>query len=362
MKRICFVAQFPPPMHGLSKAVQTLYESDLNQFFDFEKVNITDNNMFLRNLWKIFRSRADLFYFTLSQTKWGNVRDLIILKLLDFQNKRCLIHLHGGYYRKMIDNTFSKRQRRANYNAISKLSGAIVLSEALKPIFQGMIDDEKIHVVTNCIDDEFLLSKEQLIEKQQRQSEKLVFRILYLSNFITSKGYPIVLEMAKMEKERILAGYKQRFHFDFAGAFFDDFEKNFFFNYIEDNKLKDIITYHGIVGGEKKRKLLYDCDIFALPTSYPKEGQPISILEAMGNGMFIVTTDHNGIPDIVSDGVNGIVSDINHTDARYYFSKINEISYDVLASIGRHNADICNEFFTAERYIENMRKCFESIM
>lgn len=43
-------------------------------------------------------------------------------------------------------------------------------------------------------------------------------------------------------------------------------------------------------------------------TRYPNEGQPISILEAMGNGMMIVTTDHAGIPDIVEDGVNGIIA------------------------------------------------------
>lgn len=30
MKKICFIAQFPPPMHGLSKAVETLYNSNLN--------------------------------------------------------------------------------------------------------------------------------------------------------------------------------------------------------------------------------------------------------------------------------------------------------------------------------------------
>ncbi len=52
----------------------------------------------------------------------------------------------------------------------------------------------------------------------------------------------------------------------------------------------------------KKRKLLKECYIFALPTRYRNEGQPISILEAMGNGMFIITTDHAGIPDIVGTG------------------------------------------------------------
>ena len=35
-----------------------------------------------------------------------------------------------------------------------------------------------------------------------------------------------------------------------------------------------------------------------LPTYYPMEGQPISIIEAMGFGNFIVTTNHAGIPDI----------------------------------------------------------------
>ena len=31
MKRICFIAQFPPPIHGLSKAVETLYTSALKR-------------------------------------------------------------------------------------------------------------------------------------------------------------------------------------------------------------------------------------------------------------------------------------------------------------------------------------------
>ena len=56
MKKICFIAQFPPPMHGLSKAVETLYNSNLNfeidsqGEFEFEKVDITNNKNFIKNL------------------------------------------------------------------------------------------------------------------------------------------------------------------------------------------------------------------------------------------------------------------------------------------------------------------------
>ena len=95
-KKICFIAQFPPPIHGLSKAVDTLYNSDLNASlsskgeFEFEKIDITDNKKFLQNLNRIRKSKGDLFYFTISQTKGGNLRDLIIFKLLEIQHKKCL--------------------------------------------------------------------------------------------------------------------------------------------------------------------------------------------------------------------------------------------------------------------------------
>ena len=49
-KKICFIAQFPPPIHGLSKAVDTLYNSELKEEFEFEKVDITNNKKFIKLL------------------------------------------------------------------------------------------------------------------------------------------------------------------------------------------------------------------------------------------------------------------------------------------------------------------------
>lgn len=129
MKKICFIAQLPPPMHGLSKAVETLYNSELAQEFEFEKIDITDNKRILTNLTAIRRSTADLFYFTISQTKGGNLRDLAIFKVVG--NRPCLIHLHGGYYRTLVE-ALPAWLRKANYRAVGKLSGAIVLGPCLK--------------------------------------------------------------------------------------------------------------------------------------------------------------------------------------------------------------------------------------
>lgn len=358
-RKICFIAQFPPPMHGLSKAVETLYNSELKDEFDFEKVDITNNKNFLKNLMAISRSKADLFYFTISQTKGGNLRDLIIFKLLKMQHKKCLIHLHGGYYRQLVDNDMSGWQRKANYKAISQLEGVIVLGESLKPIFQGMLSDDKIFVVPNCVDDEYLMSDEEFDDKIRTIDQRKVKHLLYLSNFIRSKGYPEVLEMAKLEKERVNNGEERKLHFDFAGKFFEETEKQFFYDYIKENGLEDYVTYHGVVGGDKKRELLRVCDIFVLLTRYPNEGQPISILEAMGNGMAIITTDHAGIPDIVKNGENGIVVKKNEV---FQMKEILFIATEDLVARELRNRYEVKEKYMEIRYKSNIRRVFNKMV
>jgi len=360
-KKICFIAQFPPPMHGLSKAVETLYNSRLNEEFEFEKIDITNNKKLINNLIYIWKNEADLFYFTISQTKGGNIRDLVILKLLSLQNKKCLIHLHGGYYRKLVDNDLPGWQRKMNYKAISKLDGVIVLSDLLKGIFRGMISDDKIVVVQNCVDDQFLMPNAEFEEKLKAVEKKGILHVLYLSNFIKTKGYQEVLELARLEKERCDRGERKRFHFDFAGKFFEDDEKEFFETFVIEYNLNKYITYHGIVGGEKKKLLLKESDIFILLTRYPNEGQPISILEAMSNGMVIVTTDHAGIPDIVKDGVNGIVFStkvMGNTDiCSNIYENINHI-YNWNKIINMNRKTIIDNYSEC-KYITNMKTVFK---
>ena len=166
--------------------------------------------------------------------------------------------------------------------------------------------------------------------------------------------------MAKAEKERVDAGGEKRFHFDFAGKFFEDSEKEYFESYIKDNKLEEYATYHGIVGGEEKRNILKLCDIFALPTRYPNEGQPISILEAMGNGMFVITTDHSGIPDIIGTE-NGIVlkSNAKAVDA---FDVIQSKSNIEVLQVSKRNRKEIETSFKQDNYLSNMKQTFSKAL
>lgn len=319
-KKIGIIGQFPPPMHGLSKALETLYNSYLKEEFDLTKIDITNNKKFLFNLIKILFSKLDLYYLTISQSKFGNIRDIIIVKLVQLKKRKIIVHLHGGGFRNILDYEFGAYQKKVNYKILSKVDAAIVLSDSLKYIFEGIVPNENIHVVKNCVDDEFVISNEVFNSKMLMLEKKREFKILYLSNFIQDKGYKEVLQLARLTKIKD----DNRFKFIFAGKFFNENDKKEFFEYIKLNNLEDIVNYKGVVLGESKLDIFRESDIFILLSRYKNEGQPISIIEAAANGMKIISTNHAGIKDILSSDYMTII-DKNDIDInKIYDSMLNE--------------------------------------
>jgi glycosyltransferase involved in cell wall biosynthesis len=73
--------------------------------------------------------------------------------------------------------------------------------------------------------------------------------------------------------------------------------------------------YHGRLGDRfiecghlddaEKWALLLDSDILLLPSAFPKEGQPLSIIEALYAGCFVIATEYRAIQDMIEDGKNG---------------------------------------------------------
>jgi glycosyltransferase involved in cell wall biosynthesis len=68
------------------------------------------------------------------------------------------------------------------------------------------------------------------------------------------------------------------------------------------------VTFRGAVPLDSLMRLYREYDIFVLPTG-PGEGVPRVLLEAMANGLPIVTTDVAGIASLIRDGDNGLLVD-----------------------------------------------------
>ena len=70
----------------------------------------------------------------------------------------------------------------------------------------------------------------------------------------------------------------------------------------------DRVTLRGAVPLDSLMRLYRDYDLFVLPTR-PGEGVPRVLMEAMANGLPVVTTNVAGIASLIRDGGNGLLLD-----------------------------------------------------
>ena len=80
--------------------------------------------------------------------------------------------------------------------------------------------------------------------------------------------------------------------------------------------------------------------------------------------MFIVTTDHAGIPDIVEDGVNGIIMKTQKLNYNVIYNSVNSYlpkNNELVNYINENRNEIKNGYNQGE-YISKMRMCFNKLV
>lgn len=315
--RILMVGPFPGQISGMTIANQMLYDGLIEEGYHVEYVNTDTNKSFSSfntqgkfNLYKIvtafnpifegvkkIKSRKfDVVYITPAQSYLGFMKYTYFIKAAKKLGIPCYIHIHGSAIRKMYDELDNNKKVNIK-KYIQMCDGAIVLGESLRYLFKDILSEDKILVCENGVQDEFILSKEEVNDKVIKFKKDKKIRILYLSNLMKTKGIIQLLDAAIQMKNNNVD-----FHLDLAGVIEPEIQQD-----IEDKmqELGEKVTYHGLVKGNEKKNLLINNYIFCLPTYYPNEGQPISILEAMTTANSVVTTNFGGIKDIFIDKTNG---------------------------------------------------------
>ena len=376
-KKLLLIGQFPPPYHGTSIALDTIRSSEIiNKYYCITQINtnrpdlptdveigkirwykITQDIYHIFSLFnKLLTEKPCLVYITIAQTKWGYLRDGIFIVVSRLFKKKCIVHLHGGYFRLLYNNSWKLFQCWVKFT-LRQVDVAIVLTESLRSIFAGLVDDNRIKVVINCIDDYLFPTSTEIEEKVDRikkRSGKLL-KVLFLSNLLKSKGYMDVLKAAILLKQKGISA-----QFLFAGNWPNAKEQSEAINFIKKNNL-DNVEFLGFVKEKEKKQLLLDSDIFILPTYY-YEGLPISILEAMATGLPIITTRHGGIPGIIEEGINGFFVPpgnpemIAETIEKLYFHPY------LQAKIAEENIKKALNNFKKEHYEKSLLEIFNKVL
>lgn len=304
--KIIFIAPLPPPYNGQS-LVAKVFHDFLIKGYEVEVINLNkkshkDGIDSLNRIWEIIKvltqvfikhRNADIIYLHISESLAGNIRDLLIYSLSFSKLNKLYIHLHGGSIKKWV---FDKHRnlRKFNFFFLNKIGGVIISGKSHIEIFDGILDQNKVHIIPNFAEDELFVDDAEFESKFLNFSP---IKVLYLSNLIRGKGYEYLVKAFK----ELEADYKNKIEIVFAGGFETNNDKEEFLKQIQPYAQ---LHYKGFIQGEEKRKLLKEAQVFCFP-SYLHEGQPVSILEAYAAGCCVITTGKSGISDIFSDGENG---------------------------------------------------------
>ncbi len=361
--KILFIVPLPPPITGLSHASKTLLKYLENHYetviIDFNKRSLKQEINSLKRLFQVFQllftlriksRKADIIYITISQSKSGNLKDLFTYLLIFDKLPKTIVHLHGGGLKKIIFDRH-KLIFKLNKFFLKRIGLIIVLGKSLIDIFDSFITTDKIRVVTNFADD-YLFCDKNNIEKKFSDLKKI--KILFLSNLLPGKGYEELLD-AYFSLD---TNTQKLIEINFAGEFASNSDKQIFIERIRKHKN---LSYHGVVSGNKKRDLFFESHIFCLPTYYYYEGQPISILEAYAAGCVVITTDHGGILDIFSDGINGFL-----IEKKSYQSIKKVIEHviankDELVKIALNNNAEAAKNYKKEKFCADMKILFDCL-
>lgn len=309
--KILFIAPIPLPINGQSKASKVLLDKLLYDKHDVTIVNLSKSSLkngfnSLKRVFNIFyilvgawkkRKNNDIIYLSLAESFFGNLRDLFIYVICYKSRHKIFIHMLGGAGMKKILEGKGVQQK-INSFFMNKIGGVIVEGPVNFDIFSKVIKNEKIHIVPNFAEDFLFVDDEEI---KAKFSNKQSIQILYLSNLIPGKGYDELADAFIELPEQL----QKEVNILFVGGF-ESKES-------EDSFMSKIRTYDGLkyvgkfIDGEKKRELYCKSHVFCLPTYYPFEGQPISILEGYATGCVVITSDHSGIPFVFSDKKNGFM-------------------------------------------------------
>lgn len=306
-KKVCMVVQDKNVKGGIAAVISGYYGSKLEQDFDIIYVESYKDGGKFGKLTKaihgyvqfikvLLMDRPDIIHI---HSSFGPsfYRKLPFIFMASWAGKPIINHIHGADF-----NEFYIRAKRWKRNLIratyDKCTVLIALSDEWKENLSKIVAPEKIEIVENYS----VLHKDALEARLARNPNNIV---LFLGEIGKRKGCydipPVVAEVVKVvpDVQFVLAG---------SGSTADERAvKALFKKY----GISDHVIFPGWVRGKEKEQLLRKADVFFLP-SY-NEGMPMSVLDAMGYGLPIVSTEVGGIPKIVHNGENGYCCEAGNT-------------------------------------------------
>lgn len=302
--------QLPPPVHGVTVVSQAVARSVLlSARFELEVMPLAFATSFddldrlsLRKLARLVRLSARLVhvfatrrpqavYFTLALRGRAFYRDCVLVAIMKLAGVPRVYHLHGHLPETRAGGHRAVRWRTALYRWVFRDAWVIGLSNRLAAELDELVPRERVLVVPNGV---AVRSAPDRCDRRGR------VRVLFLSNLTETKGPLVLIEALAILRARGIA-----FEATLAGAVHEHAFLDRCHAEIRRHRLEGQVRYVGPAYEEHKDRLLAEHDVFVLPTC--RDAFPLVALEAMQAGIPVIATREGALPEIVEDGVTGLL-------------------------------------------------------
>ena len=330
--------QHRPPKGGVA---QVLYIYDKYIFDPFHKLSDTRDGGRIVKLFQLVYASISLFCNLLLSKRTRIVhihtssynsfrRSTVFVSISRLMRRRIVLHVHGGSFKDFYASSPEKVR-----TVLNKCDTIIALTESWKSFFFGITDGPEVVVVNNPIEPPVLMD---IVNDGK-------VHVLFLGLLNEAKGIYDLLEVIKSEE----AKYRNCMMLHVGGNGEVDKVKSM----ISEYGIGDIVMYEGWLDGERKIKLMNTCSVFVLPSYY--EGLPVSILEAISYGQYIISTKVGGIPEIVNGDIGELLTPGDRESLKMILDRVIE---NPSCYLNRESIRISAEKYMPDKIADSLKEIY----
>lgn len=289
MNKVLVIATSRKTRGGITSVVKAHETGEQWRKYQCKWIETHRDGNSLRKLWYLFSSLLqyivllpfyDIIHIHIATTQSAKRKQLFFYPA-KWMGKKIIFHFHPSNEKFLFEPYNQKLYRRL----FSQADLVLVLSEQWKKWIKDALSiTEHIEVLYNPC------------PKVNRRDDIRENHILFAGTIIPRKGYGDLIKAFSLIAEK---------HSNWKVVFAGNGEIEKAKRIAKDCGISQQIEFLGWVKGEKKEEVFQKASIYCLASD--GEGFPMGVLDAWAYGIPCVVTPVGGIPDIVKDGVNGLI-------------------------------------------------------
>lgn len=253
-----------------------------------------------------------------------------------------VLHLHGSEFALWFDSECGESKRDDIRSTLQRCAKVIVLSEEWRQFFlrNKICSPDKLAVIHNAV-----YVPDKNVTKYDTNG------VLFLGRLGKRKSPDALLRAAKIVLEKHPEAY-----FSFGG----DGDVEGYKEFARELGIEENCHFAGWVTGRQRELLFAENSIYCLPSR--NEGMPMSVLEAMAHGLATVATPVGGVPQVIDDGVNGMIVPVGD-DLRLAEALISLMDDQALkVRLGHAGRARIEREFSMESYLDKILKIYGEVL